>query len=439
MSKYKFLSHKLELLITILLLIIAWVMLYSYFLSWEQNNRDAVRTSDLIKINDELNIYYVNYNMYPLPDDIVNITASWEIITYQWYAWENLFGNLWIDEIKDPKEDNLNKYLNYYTYATNYDRQKIQLMAFSELNKKDINNKYFINERTPLNFWEKVWIAIEDKTKRPIQETRLWFDIFNTIQEYIIYIDNELIVNKDNMLNFLNYTYLVKTNKSQAKSCLEIKNAWWNENWYYWIYDENTLREPIKVYCEMESDWWGRTRLYYKDTKETCKNDDNIFNEQILQNLLTKDFAVSDKIETLNSEWSWVLNNINFNYENFDFNKMTNVANCKTPEGSEWSIEYWSQYQFYHKWENWELIRRLDDSSWFLKINWLLSTFWTWEQMFYGCKKYKNINEMTEFSIWWMEAHTGWFIHSSCNNYSSKDNSITSRWDWDNTRVIWVR
>ncbi|NCO31998.1 hypothetical protein GW891_04395 [bacterium] len=57
--------------------------MYSYFLSSNENTRDAERYVDLLKINDELKIYHSKNKTYPLPDDAVNITANGEILTYQ--------------------------------------------------------------------------------------------------------------------------------------------------------------------------------------------------------------------------------------------------------------------------------------------------------------------------------------------------------------------
>lgn len=59
--------------------------------------------------------------------------------------------------------------------------------------------------------------------------------------------------------------------------------------------------------------------------------------------------------------------------------------------------------------------------------------------MFYGCGKYADVGSEVSFRIGGRIGHTGEFISASCNDYSDVDHSITSRWDWDNTRVLWVR
>jgi len=57
--------------------------LYAYFLSANENSRDAKRYIDLVRINDELKIYYSKNKTYPLGDDSVSITANEQILTYQ--------------------------------------------------------------------------------------------------------------------------------------------------------------------------------------------------------------------------------------------------------------------------------------------------------------------------------------------------------------------
>jgi len=90
----------------------------------------------------------------------------------------------------------------------------------------------------------------------------------------------------------------------------------------------------------MSSDGGGWTRLYYKDGAETCYNDDIIYTPDIVAALLTQDFAVSDQLETLQSEGSWILRDIDFDNEHFNFTKISNVANCKTPSNTYWSQDY---------------------------------------------------------------------------------------------------
>lgn len=411
----------IELWVFLLIWIIAAFIAYSSFTTGDKNSRDATRLAHLLTISDELKIYYSKNNNYPLPEGNVTITSSWEILTYQWYFWKTIFDMLKISEITDPIHDKNYKYLNYYTYAINEKKQNFQLMGFME--KPDQITYNPLESRIPFNYWEKLWIAIEQKTSRPIQETKLWIDILKTTDLYKIYLDDKSIISWDNTkLKVL----LSQTSQSKSFSCKEIKESGLGENGYYYInpliwtsYEQ--FSKTVKVYCDMESDWGWWTRLYYKNGKETCFNDGVIYNSFMLQKLFTKDFAVSDNLETLKSEWSWILKDVDFKYKEFDFWKMTNVANCKAPSWDKWSYTY---------------------DKWYVWLMWTLQTMWTWKTMFYGCDYIKSIwDKNVLFNIWWMDKYnmTWEFIHSLCSNYSDKNNSITSRWGDNNMRVIWVR
>lgn len=412
-----------DLYITIWIMIIASIVLYSYFLSIDKKSRDETRYIDLISISDQLKIYYEKNKSYPMPEDAVSITASWEILTYQWYMWDKVFADLWIEPIKDPVWDKVYKYLNYYTYAIDKDKQHFQLMAFYETDK---NTDYLpIQKRVAFSYWDQVWIAIEDNTWRPIQETKKSLELLTEKKLFTIYIGEKSTIKWDSIDLRM---FVANTSYSSAKSCLEIKDAWWNDNGYYWINPLiestwSTLDDSFKVYCDNEDDWGGWTRLYYKDWRETCYNDWINYSSGMIDKIFTKDFAVSDNLETLKSEWSWIINSVNFDNANFDLEKMTNVANCKAPSGDKWSSDY---------------------VGWYINIVWILSTQWNWNEMFYWCGSKRTIWNNINLRIWWFvnenwSVHKWELIHWNCNDYTQEDNSITSLWGWDNTRVIWVR
>lgn len=423
--KGKSIVKYIEIAVVVFMLLTAVFIAYLSFNSGTKDSRDTKRLADLLSIHDGLKVFYSKNNLYPTPELWVNITSSWEILTSQWYFWESLFSLLQLSEIKDPLWDDNFQYLNYYTYATNAKKNKIQLGAFLELDTQVTYNP--LASRKLLNYGDKVWIAIEEKMQRPIQETKLSLDILHTQDQYSIYFDDKTKISWDSsVLKVL----VSQTLQSRSISCKEIKDAGVSESGYYYInplvwgaYEK--FGKVQKVYCDMESDGWGWTRLYYKNGKETCINDGMSYNKFMLEKLFTKDIAVSDNIETLQTQGSWILHDVDFKNKDFDYSKMTNVANCKTPLWGVWNMEYWQEDE--------------NGTYSFLMFIWKLQTLWNWKQMFYWCGKYVDVDGEISLRIWGRLWHTGEFISSSCNDYSDKDNSITSRWDWDNTRVIWVR
>ena len=155
--------------------------------------------------------------------------------------------------------------------------------------------------------------------------------------------------------------------------------------------------------------------------------------EQLIK--LIKDFGFSDKLQTIHTDQSWYLENViiiakkKISYQNFDLSVSipeyaANVFNGLTPTGTEWSLIYNSGY------------------VWFTGT---FKTYGTWTSMYNGCNNgngvvgYYDVNTERYLKTGGQDYHTGEYIHSGCNGYGSQDNSITSRVDWDNTRVFWAR
>lgn len=413
-----------DIIIVAFLVVVAGIVLYAHFSVADKQSGDVRRHLDVLKISDALKLSYSKNNIYPVPESAVNITASGEILTYQGYFSDSLFQTLSLEEIKDPISDKYFKYLNYYTYATDAKKQKFQIMGFLEIEGKTNYNPLKM-DRKPFNYGDKVGIAIEESTSRPIHETKRSLDIFEAKEPYSIYYSDTNVISGDaSRLKVL----MSQASQSKSVSCREIKEAGFGTSGYYYIDPLNGTKyarysKSMKVYCDMESDGWGWTRLYHKDGKETCSNDGMNYNYFIVEKLITKDFAVSDNLETIQSEGSWILKDIDLKNKDFSFQKLANVANCTTPIGTNWNSNY-----------NWG----------YLFIRGKLQTMADWSEMFYGCKSYKKIWDIIDIRMGWTIKEDGlniaWeFIHGICDDYSEINHSITSKWDWDNKRVIWVR
>ena len=149
---------------------------------------------------------------------------------------------------------------------------------------------------------------------------------------------------------------------------------------------------------------------------------------------LIKDFGFSDKIETMHTDQSWVLGNVSITASKMlsyllSNNSVSipeyaaNVFNGLTPTGTQWAIDYPIGYLWF--------------SGQFI-------TYEAWSSMYVGCTGengvlYYHVNQQASLRTGGHESHTGEYIHSNCNAYGSQDNSITSRVDWQNTRVFWGR
>ncbi len=77
-----------ELIVVITILAILWTIGFMSFRNYNVYARDSVRLSNLKTLQSSLWIQYVQSNNYALPDDSVNITASWTVIRKQWVFWK---------------------------------------------------------------------------------------------------------------------------------------------------------------------------------------------------------------------------------------------------------------------------------------------------------------------------------------------------------------
>ncbi len=179
-----------------------WFVSYSNYLTWA---RDSNRYSQLTKLSDSLQVYATTKSL-PLPDDYIEITASWatNVIAYQGYVGTDVLETIdYTNGGKDPKDD------SFYTYYLTKDRKSLQLMALMEeagsVANNRISNTTFAadySSRFPKVYGKKLWILVswEDVTLNvPAQEVPInianWsLDIVFTSNNYISFIDNNNVI-----------------------------------------------------------------------------------------------------------------------------------------------------------------------------------------------------------------------------------------------------
>lgn len=403
LSKVKWFTI-IELVVVITILSILGTIGFISFIEFTTSSRDANRKQQLSRISNWLEVYKRN-NKLPLPDNMVSISSSWEILSYQWYAWvsvlEKILYNKWW---KDPKDE------VFYTYYVDKKRKNYQLLAFLE--EKNKYSNHFItqtfakkikdyNDRYIYLIWKKLWVIVESWSSLPIQFNNTlvsnWLDLYSTTWSYIVlFTSNNSISWTWNILIWLS-KYL--SNFSEwwldiKKTCKEIINSdkkSINNDWYYLI--NPTWNKIFSTYCDMTTEWWWWTRISYSEWG-TYKD------------------AVLDMDLTLLTEMYYRyirLNNTNQEYA-FKFKKLR-TKQCDLEFWSTWSISIWTQDYIWHV---------LNLKSWW-KCDRIGTT---WDSNYIEIQKILNNTFADDTCINWN------FIKSDARNYAW--------WTWYyNWRVMW--
>lgn len=286
---------------------------FSNHLSW---TRDTNRLTQLSKIHSGLEVYSTK-NKLPLPEDKVEVWASWSLVWYQGYIWKNTLAMIeyekwWID----PRDE------QYFTYYVTADKIHFQLMAFLEdensLDTAENRKWQFLipkanalnyTKRFPTVYWEKLGVLTESITNLPIQEVDTiissWYlDVFTTTGSYTAsFTNNDRVTWTGIVLNIV---------ANPEKSCYSILKTWrWETDWIYEI--NPTGNSPIKAYCDMTTDWGGWTlvlsvdkgvSINFTDVKNNFLNKTNLKSQgifvwnQISQNIVFSEIAMDYLLNT---------------------------------------------------------------------------------------------------------------------------------------------
>jgi hypothetical protein len=404
--------------------------------------RDSNRISQMVKLSDSLQVYSATKSL-PLPDNYVEIHASWSVIAYQWEVGVDVLETIdYTNGGTDPKDD------SYYTYYLTKDRKSIQLMALMEEQSLSANTNPLdilqdahaadYEDRFAKVYGRKLWTLTQETTNTPIQQLSTFsstpFEI-TTETGYTAHIsDTEKIV----------WTVAWDLQASiKNGSCKRIKQTWWSRwNGTYtinpgWSWD-------IKVYCDMET-WWGAWIKYFTNKSEIVwiynfdenlkdysgndldgsisvggitYSDDSIYWEgQLSAQVQTSSNSISDistsftysvwikRTETSSYQWPILLGNWNDAHGCFGLRANNYGANVYF----EYSTWIWT-------WTWWSATS-LDENQW---TNFIITFDGT------NIVNYKNWEVFYSANIWNI------YLESSCDFLVFWRNF---RWNLDNTRI----
>jgi hypothetical protein len=191
---------------------------------------------------------------YPIPEDKVNITSSWNILNYQWYAgwlflWTLWISGWWLDPLTQE----------YYTVTTNVSRTKYQLLSYFENEdnvKKEVSwmlDTYAVDSDRYIQLsWDKLWVILNNTTKEPLQKDWIDIDISQTTSTYEAHLSNNEVITWNNVSLWTLYS---------KSSCNRLKefNPTLPDGKY--MIDPLADGNEFEVLCDMTTDW-GWWTLY---------------------------------------------------------------------------------------------------------------------------------------------------------------------------------
>ncbi len=137
---------------------ILWTISYIYF-SWNlSKSRDSARLTDYETIQKNINLFKVERESLPLPDNITNITYSGSVVWRQGVFWSGVTQKLkwfWKNIPNDPL------YWNEYTYSITPDNTAFQIWWILE-NTESSDGEWVVSSLIPsahANSWETAYIV----------------------------------------------------------------------------------------------------------------------------------------------------------------------------------------------------------------------------------------------------------------------------------------
>ena len=120
----------IELIVVITILSILWTIAFVSLQWFSRDARDSKRISDLRSIEKSLAFHRTKGNLYPLPENQVDITYSWSLARSQWYFWKSLLPILW-GITTAPTDPVTGK---EYSYSVTANRNEFQLAGALQWN-----------------------------------------------------------------------------------------------------------------------------------------------------------------------------------------------------------------------------------------------------------------------------------------------------------------
>ena len=257
----------IELIVVITILAVLATIWFISLTGYSRDSRDSVRLTDLKTITKAFEVSKTKDILLAFPDNKVDISASGSIFQHQWLLSEKI---LWESNIhwwwKDPSTN------EYYWYAINSQRNKFQLIWYFENNDIITNirvNKLFADNKNKYikSLWDNLGVILDPITNELILDSNSsWvIDIDNNTDSYSLIFSNNILLAEPEWIK----KHFNANNKKNTNCLTILRSGLSNWSWIYTINPNWINWEEFEVYCDMETDWWGWTRIIYADNQQS--------------------------------------------------------------------------------------------------------------------------------------------------------------------------
>lgn len=80
----------IELIVAITILSILWIIAFLNYKDYSRDSRNSVRLNDISNLKKSLELFYLNANFYPEPDNVVNVTYTGGLLWKQGEFWDGM-------------------------------------------------------------------------------------------------------------------------------------------------------------------------------------------------------------------------------------------------------------------------------------------------------------------------------------------------------------
>jgi len=436
-----------ELLITMAIFILLWLISFLCIDSYTKNARDSVRISDMKWIQKILWLYIIQRWLYPEPTKWKDVLYEWARVWTQWVFGDPTFSNV---KIINKKPIDPLRFIEY-TYSVTSDRQEYQLVWVLE-NPENITlknsfvksaNAYENNVSFSLGtyngllarchtWWLDYFLALPSIVSNDLSSLNLVDIISNKSLVYNKYSNLpsnfSWVYDAENNFNFmpnnlLLYTWSIRDFIDSSKQIDLLRYLQDSYSWTIVIADDDIIKKVTEMYIDKNSPSWKAKAL-------AC----NIvnFNLRYFVKCSDLDFITFYIISVLH----------------LDITKIPWTVVSSIFQSADWWLRFWTDaWVVLYNWETWTTYDKFN-SGLVHNMVWAISQDTSWDMWFWtnlGISKFDWTNWVTlnTKNSWLLNNHilqiytwTDWKMWIWTNNWVNSYDS----WVWEDytKKKTWI-